>query len=260
MRRRTAMAVTGLAAGLMLCLTAPIPTAEALPAKEYRVQETTPCMSWQGCPRMLRNAVSYAEQFCQAEGGVLKGTQKGDFHCEQRGIYCVVTGRIECNGRFDPTRLPGAPGEARSIVRPEKTCLDPDCRRFVSHAPGEQTLGTHACPVGHLLAGVSGTGNNLVCQALAAAEQEMRIQREVRRDGLLVCPSGMLARGVDEDRSMLLCVRVPARVSDDRAQDESDNLGLQVCTDEEGEYAPDRFVRGVDPARARLVCSTVTPR
>jgi len=234
---------------------------EAGPAKEYRVQEPVLCASGQGCPRMLRNAVDHAGQYCQAEGGVLDGGSKRDFRCEQRGIYCVVTGRIECRGRFDPRQPPGqSRAEDRTPPARTRTCLDAACDRFVSHAPGPQEQGTHACPAGFWAAGVSGTGNNLVCQAGPRAVEAPRIDTATRREGLRACPPGMLLRGVDADRTRLLCAPPAARVGGERVQDESGNLGLQVCTGPDGDYAASELLTGVDVAREKILCARAEAR
>lgn len=255
MRRRVTAATF-----LLFWLAIAAGAAEALPAKEYRAQENTRCMEWRGCPRLLRNAVSHAERFCREEGGVLRGGNNRDFRCEQRGIYCVVTGRIECRGRLDPTRRPGDAGGAAGDAQRARTCLDEGCRRFVSHAPGEIERGTHACPAGHLVAGVSGAGNNLVCQAVPRPALETIVETANRRMGLLACPPGMVVRGVSEDRTRLLCVRASLAVGEERVQDESGFLGLQACTDEQGEYSAQRLLTGVDPERQKILCATVTPR
>jgi hypothetical protein len=257
-----AAVVIGMVCGVtwaVLGVSGPPLASAAGPVRQYRIQETTRCMNWQGCPRMLRNAVDHANQFCRGEGGVLKGDQRRDYRCEQRGVYCVVTGRIECRGRFDPTRVPGGADPPPTPPR-TRTCLDTECTRFVSHAPGEQERGLHACPPGYLLAGVSGAGYNLVCQALPSPPLESRIERDTRREGLVACPSGSVARGVSEDRTTLLCERLGASVSHERVQDEGDYLGLQVCTDAQGDYDARRFVTGVDPDRKRLLCADVEAR
>ena len=234
--------------------------AGALPAKEYRVQESTRCSYGQGCPRMLRNAVSHAEQFCQAEGGVLLGGNRRDFRCEQRGIYCVVTGRIECRGRLDPTHVPAPAGvDLPEPSQQARTCFDSGCNRFVSHAPGDQEQGTHACPFGYLVVGVSAIGNDLVCQEFPKPVRETRVEREERRSGLLACPRGMAVRGVDEARDALLCAKLDADFGDESVQDERDNRGLQVCDEPEPDEGPARFVTGLDAERTRLMCAPVVP-
>jgi hypothetical protein len=255
MRRQQALVALA-----MLALVAS--SAEALPAKDYRVQESIRCANGQGCPRMLRNARSHAEQFCQAEGGVLKGANRRDFRCEQRGIYCVVSGRIECRGRFDPTHAPTQPGVDPSSppVDRTRTCLDAECSRFISHPPGLEERGTHVCPYGYLVVGVSGLGNSLVCQELSKPVRKTTVEREVRRQDLLACPPGMVVRGVNEDRDTLLCAELDAEVGPETVQDESDHKGLQVCDEIDPDGPSIRFVTGLDPARTRLMCAPLTPR
>jgi len=244
-----------------VCLLIHAAASSALPAKEYRVQESTRCMDWQGCPRMLRNALNHARQFCQSEGGVLKGDKNSDFRCAQRGVYCVVTGRIECQGRFDPTKGATPQGDSGSPQAPRtKTCLDVGCKRYVSHAPGSEERGTHACPLGYGVAGVSGAGNNLVCQSLHATVRATRVESKNRRQGLLACPKGMVVRGVNEDRTTLLCAQVDAVVTGEVLQDDQDPFGLQVCVGDDGAYAAERFVTGVDVDRKQLLCAAVEPR
>ncbi len=236
-------------------------TATAMPVKEYRVQESTRCAYAQGCPRMLRNAVSHAEQFCNEEGGPLTGGVKRDFKCEQQTIYCSVYGRIECRGRMDPNKPPAPPGMTlQSQPAKTRTCFDTDCNRFVSHAPGDQQSGTHACPFGYLVVGVSGEGNNLVCQEFPKPVRESRVETTARRQGLLACPAGMLVRGVSEDRLTLLCARLDASVGTESIQDETGNLGLQVCDELEGANVPRFFMTGIDVAREKILCAPVTVR
>lgn len=247
--------------GVALGWVASAEPAASLPSKDYRVQESTRCVYAQGCPRMLRNAVSHAEQFCREDGGPLVGGSKRDFKCEQQTIYCSVYGRIECRGRMDPTSAPGPPGlVVQSTPTKTRTCLDRDCNRFVSHAPGEQESGTHACPFGYLVVGVSGEGNNLVCQEFPKPVRETRVEKTLMRQGLLACPSGMLVRGVSEDRLTLLCARLDAQVGSESTRDESENLGLQVCDETEGGDGPRLFVTGIDVGRAKILCAPVTPR
>jgi len=244
----------------LLVVTAAAPV-DAMPIKDYRVQESTRCAYAQGCPRMLRNAVSHAEQFCREEGGPRVGGSKRDFKCEQQAIYCTVYGRIECRGRMDPTKVPSPPGMDLEIVRSKtRTCLDADCNRFVSHAPGEQERGTHVCPFGYLVAGVSGRGNNLVCQAFPKPVRETRVEKTLKREGMLACPKGMVARGVSEDRETLLCARLDVVIGKESNQDETENLGLQVCNEIEGVAAPRWFVTGIDIEREKVLCAPVTPR
>jgi hypothetical protein len=251
----------GVALSVALSVALAAGPAASLPTKDYRVQESTRCAYAQGCPRMLRNAVSHAEQFCREEGGPLTGGSMRDFKCEQQTIYCSVYGRIECRGRMDPTKAPGPPGfVVQSTPAKARTCLDRDCNRFVSHAPGEQESGTHACPFGFLVVGVSGEGNNLVCQEFPEPVRETRVEKVLRRHGLLACPTGMLVRGVSEDRLTLLCARLDVRVGSESTQDETENLGLQVCEEIEGGAGPRLFVTGVDVAREKILCAPVTPR
>lgn len=253
-RRHTRFAIAS-------CLILLAAQAQAMPIKDYRKQESTRCSNGQGCPRMLRNAVSNAEQFCREEGGVLKGGTKREFRCEQRGIYCVVSGRIECRGRFDPTHVPSPPGMDLSERRTRtRTCLDADCNRFISHAPGEQDRGTHACPYGYLAVGVSGMGNDLICQEFPKPVRESHVERDVKRRGLLACPAGMVMRGVNEDRDTLLCARLDADVGKEHVQDESDHKGLQVCPGADPDDGPPQFVTGLDAARTQLMCAPLTAR
>ena len=239
--------------------------AQALPAVDYSRQESTRCSYAQGCPRMLRNATSHAEQVCREEGGILKGASKRDYSCEQRGIYCVVRGRIECRGRLNPAKVPGPPPlnwpEGQKVPsRSDRTCFDPECNRFVSHAPGIEDQGTHACPFGYLVAGLSGRGNNLICEAFVRPVRQSSLEQDVRRNGLLACPEGWVVRGVSADRKTLLCVRMEAEVLDETVQEEVQDRGLQVCKEpsQDGDLA--RFVTGLSTDRTRLMCAELKPR
>ncbi|MAJ61035.1 MAG: hypothetical protein CBC48_14385 [bacterium TMED88] len=238
--------------------------AQALPALDYSRQESTRCSYAQGCPRMLRNATGHAEQFCREEGGILKGASKRDYSCEQRGIYCVVRGRIECRGRLNPAKVPGPEPlrwpEGQSVpARSDRTCLDRGCDRFVSHSPGIQDQGTHACPFGYLVAGVSGRGNDLICEAFAKPVRQSGIEQEVQRNRLLACPSGWVVRGVSSDRKTLLCARMDAKVLRESVEEEVQDRGLQICEEPSGEDQLARFVTGLNADRTRLMCAELKP-
>jgi hypothetical protein len=243
-------------ATLLLLLAASIwlpGAAAAEPTLEYRVQEPIYCAYAAGCPRLRRNAVSHARTFCQEEGGLQKGERLRDFRCTQSGIYCVVTGRIECNGRIDPTQVPGVPGGgAAPREPPTTTCLDAECTRFVDHAPGHRELGVHACRSGFVMIGLSGEGNDLVCEALHSPRHETRIEGGTARQGLLACPPGQFLIGVSEDRSRLLCASLGRRPGRERVQDETGNLGLQVCEQDADQPV---FLTGIDAAREKLLCA-----
>ena len=238
--------------------------AHALPARDYSRQESTRCSYAQGCPRMVRNAVAHAEQFCREDGGAMTGGSKRDFSCEQRGIYCVVRGRIECRGRLNPAKVPEHSGLQWPAGSPRKdrsrTCFDPDCNRFVSHGPGHQEEGTHACPFGYLVVGVASVGNDLICEEFSKPVRETVLQKGLERRGVLACPVGMAVRGVSENRDALLCARVEADFDGERVQDESKTQGLQSCADPGLETGAARFVTGLDGERVQLMCTSITPR
>jgi len=233
-----------------------VPSAtRAEPSMAYRVQEPTYCVRIDGCPRLRRNAVNRARNFCQAEGGVKKGERNRDFNCQQSGIYCVVTGRIECKGRLDPTAVPGVPGSGSARpTRREVTCLNPDCSRFVDHAPGHREEGVHACRAGFVMIGISGLGLDLVCQALESPRLETRIDASTTRQGLLACPAGQFLVGVSEERSHLLCAQLEQRAKREHLQDESGNLGLQVCELDDEQPV---FMTGLGGARDKILCATL---
>jgi len=239
----------------LLALAAPARTARAEPAKTYRVQETTRCAYAQGCARMLGNAVSHARSFCQAEGGVKKGGSKRDFACEQRGIYCVVSGRIECNGRLDPTRAPAPSGfETSRPIESPPTCLDAGCNKYVDHAPGRREDGLHACPPTHAMAGIAARGGDIVCQALPGEVLESARERGTERRHMRACPQGWLLRGISDDRSELLCSKPAQQVGSEGVQREAGDRGLQICADERGQP---RYLAGVDGGRQALLCAPV---
>ncbi len=227
--------------------------AYAGPSKQYSVQQTTRCAYVSGCPRLRANAASHARGWCTEEGGVKRGGRRRDFRCEQRGIYCVVSGRIECNGKLDARSVPGRPDASTSPApRPSKTCLDLDCSRYVDHAPGRREQGAHACPPGHALVGVAGRGGDIVCRRLGTAPLESRLDEGTQRSEMHACPVGMLARGVSDGHGVLLCTRVDADLGREVSQDETGNLGLQVCDERHGEAY---YVTGIDGARSALLCA-----
>jgi hypothetical protein len=255
-RRLRAACVFGVL-GLLAASTLSAP-AQALPTKEYRVQEPTRCSHGRGCGRMLRNAVNQARTFCQAEGGVLRGERTRDFRCEQRAIYCVVSGRIECHGRLDPRDsiektlgLP-IPTETKRAQPDGRTCLDANCARYIDHAPGRREEGLHACPNGHAMIGMSGRGYDIVCQVMERPILESRPDRDTLRTGMHACPVGWLMRGMSDDLSVLLCSRLREKLGAEIAQDETDNYGMQVCGERDGAQT---WLTGIDGARSGLLCA-----
>jgi hypothetical protein len=222
---------------------------------DYRKQETTRCSYAQGCPRMVRNAVSYAKEFCQGEGGVRSGASNRDFKCEQRGIYCTVLGRITCMGRFDPNMAGRAPSQGRlSTIATGTTCLDADCSRFIDHAPGNREQGVHACPKEYGMIGLSRPRADIVCHALEHEEREALIDTTTVRDDMRSCPLGTYLRGLSDNRDLLLCARSDAVVGPEVVQREPLTHGLQVCDEVDGEP---RFMTGLDIELAGLRCAPV---
>ena len=220
--------------------------------KQYVSQEPTTCIYAYGCRRMQSMAVGHARMFCQADGGVERGTRQGDYKCEQRGMNCVITGEIVCRGRVDPTWAPGAPGaENAKPAAPRQTCLDEACNRYLEDVPGHEEQGIHACREGAAMVGLSGMGSVIVCETLPAAVVESKLDESTQRGGMHVCPKGQLMRGVSEDRSTLLCARVEGRVRDERAQDESNQIGIQACEPREGIQT---WLTGIDGARQGIRC------
>ena len=74
--------------------------------------------------------------------------------CEQRGIYCTVSGRIECVGRLDPSGGASSSTAPRtssgfdllpSGQPPDRTCLDLQCSRYIDHGSGTVEQGVPAC-------------------------------------------------------------------------------------------------------------------
>jgi len=246
-----------LALALILVAAGP---ATAEPSKEYRDSTTTRCvMARGGCRELKSIAVGRARSFCTAEGGVKVGAQQSDFRCEQRGINCVITGRIECNGRIDPRKPPmpsgftsrtGESTTGRATRGP--TCLDAECTSFVDYAPGHREQGMHACRDGYAMTGVGGATGDIVCRKLKARAIETRPDRSTVRFGMRTCPSGMLVRGLADDRSALLCTRYQADLGAEFVQKEELNHGLQVCEEMQGEP---HYLTGIDGAREGIVCA-----
>lgn len=245
----------GRALGLGLCLVlvhALVPASlDAMPRKDYREMQTTRCVYTTGCPRMLRAAISHARDFCRNEGGVRRGDVKRDFRCQQQGIYCVVTGVIECNGRIDPTLPPG--GERPLAEWRTTTCLDATCDRYIDHAPGYAEQGVHACRPGFAMVGLSADGGDLVCQGVPSAHAETRVDVDGWRDDLRACPRGQYMIGASGDRSRLLCAAPEGGLGGEVVQTEPYAQGLQVCQDLDGRPA---YLVGIDPARKRLLCAS----
>jgi hypothetical protein len=222
---------------------------------EYRRQESTRCTYGQGCPRMMRNAVNYATEFCRAEGGVRTGGTKSDFKCEQRGIYCQILGRITCVGRFDPNTAGLPPGRSHlSTVSTGRTCLNAACSKFVDHSPGNREQGVHACPTGHGMVGLSRPRSDVVCHALEDEETDSVLDTTTLRADMRACPPGMYLRGVSDHRTQLLCSSGPATVGAEVVQREPLTHGIQVC--EEVDETP-RFMTGLDVESAGLLCAPV---
>jgi hypothetical protein len=240
-----------------------LPAGAAGPSKDYVAQTSTRCVMVNGCRHQRNVAVGHARQFCQAEGGVKKGDRTSDYRCEQRGIVCVITGRIECHGRVDPT---GAPGENLQVPSPGGTlqsgarkppvCLDAECESFIDYAPGHREQGVHACRGGYAMTGVGGATGDIVCRRQPARFVESMIDLSTVRHGLHTCPSGQVMIGLSDDRSRLLCARFAAKVGGEIVQKERLELGLQVCEERNG--VP-YFLTGIDGARRAISCAPVRP-
>jgi hypothetical protein len=239
------------------------PTAAAGPSKDHTTQRPIRCEINRGCNQMRNTAVGYARSFCQAEGGVLRGELRSDYSCEQRGINCVLRGRIECRGRIDPRQVPGQggpppepgapplPGASRPSV-----CLDADCDSYVDYAPGHREQGVHACRAGFAMTGVGGATGDIVCGRQVARFMESTIDLDTARNGLHACPPEQLMIGLSDDRSRLLCARFSAKVSGEIVQRERLELGLQVCKERDGRRS---FLTGIDGAREAISCALVVP-
>jgi len=239
------------------------PAGAAGPSKDYVVQTTTGCVMVNGCRHQRQVAVGHARQFCQAEGGVKKGDRTSEYRCEQRGMVCVITGRIECHGRVDPTSAPGkdlaAPppgGTVQSGERKAPVCLDAACESFVDYAPGHREQGVHACRAGYAMKGVGGATGDIVCRRQSARFVESMIDLATERHGLHTCPPGQVMIGLSDDRSRLLCARFAAKVGGEIVQKERLELGLQVCDERDG--VP-YFLTGIDGARRAISCAPVRP-
>lgn len=240
-----------------------LPAGATGPSKDYVAQTSTRCVMVSGCRHQQKVAVGHARQFCQAEGGVKKGDRTSDYRCEQRGIVCVITGRIECQGRVDPTRPPGQdllvppPGGAvQSGEGKPPVCLDAECNSFVDYAPGHREQGVHACRAGYAMTGVGGATGDIVCRRQSARFVESVIDLATVRHGLHTCPSGQVMIGLSDDRSRLLCARFAAKVGGEIVQKERLELGLQVCEERDG--VP-YFLTGIDGARRAISCAPVRP-
>jgi hypothetical protein len=253
-RRPTLLLVLGALSMLSMAVSAE-------PSQEYKVQESIRCSYGNGCPRMLRNAMSRATQFCQSEGGVRRGNRRSDFRCEQRGIYCTVSGRIECVGRLDPSGGASSSTAPRtssgfdllpSGQPPDRTCLDLQCSRYIDHGSGTVEQGVPACDPGFAMVGLSGRGSDFMCARLDTPVLETVLDTETQRAGKHACPPGMFARGIDDRRTTLLCSRCGATPGSEIVVSAPDDQGIQVCNED-----PERtlYVTGVDGAREGLLCA-----
>lgn len=227
-------------------------TAQAGPTKAYRSSEPVLCQYAAGCPRMRKNATMHAKRWCQAEGGVERGASTGDYTCRQSGIQCVITGQIACKGRMDPTKGPGGQLGASGSPARQKTCLEEDCTRYIDHALGHQEMGTHACMKGFAMVGLSGMGDNIVCETLQSPALETVVDEGTLRLDMHACPADWYMRGVSEDRALLLCSRIGRPMEAERVQDESEQLGMQVCAPRDEKPA---YLTGIDGARQGLLCA-----
>lgn len=222
------------------------------------------CEMRQGCGQLKNTAVSHARSFCVAEGGVKRGERTGDYTCEQRGVYCVVRGQIECWGRFDPTKAPGEEPRSTQLGGPPlpgasrpSVCLDAECSNYVDYSPGHREQGVHACRADYAMVGVGGATGDIVCRRQSARFIESLLDVDTVRNGLRACPVGQVMIGLSDDRSRLLCARFDAEIGSEIVQRERLELGLQVCEEREGVAY---FLTGIDGAREAISCASVTRR
>jgi hypothetical protein len=233
MRAKTILCL-GLALGLVLGPE----VGRAGPRKSYQVQDPVYCHTGAGCPRLLSIAVRHARAWCTSEGGVKVGGQKSDYRCEQRGMQCVVSGEIECQGRVDPRAAPGRPG----VEKPAFTCLDPGCRTRLDPGPGRQEQGVHACA-------------DLVCARLGFSALESQLHSGSRRGGLLACPAGLYLRGASWDRSVLLCSRAERKPGRESLVEAEPLGGLLLCDALDAETP--RVVTAIAADGASILCAPI---
>jgi hypothetical protein len=226
--------------------------ASAGPTKAYRSSEPVPCHYARGCRQMRKNATMHAKRWCQAEGGVERGASPTDYTCRQSDIQCIITGKIECKGRLDPTKGPGGQQGGSGSPSKQKTCLNEDCNRYIDHARGHQEQGTHACMKGFAMVGLSGMGDEIVCETLQSPVLETLVDEDTMRVKMHACPTGWYMRGVSDDRALLLCSRIGRSMAAERVQDEAEQLGMQVCDPRDEKPA---FLTGIDGARQGILCA-----